>query len=200
MRIGRGFVHVVAAGGLAVGGLLVAGVPAGAAASGGPGNAGHIRQVGCTYHAWWVNDSFEYPSPWGTGVWHAAYNANTHDISVSVATSTVSTVQYSISSTQSVNAGIIFTSVSASITEGISYSHSDNATFSVTITTVPPHYYGIIQGGNNYVIAVGNYDWINTQCQTETVQHVIASFPADLPPVQIAGVNTSNKPPWRQAP
>lgn len=195
MRIGRSFVHVVAASGLVVGGLLVAGVPAGAAASG-----GHVRQVGCTYHAWWVNDSFQYPPPWGTGSWDVAYNENAHSISVTVSTTTVSTVQYSISSTQSVNAGIIFTSVSASITEGISYSHSDNKTFSVTINDVPPHYYAIIQGGNNYVVAVGNYDWINTQCQTESVQHVIAEFPSTAPPVQIAGVNTSNRPPWKQAP
>lgn len=199
MQISRRFRHVLAAGSLAAGGVLVAGVPAGAA--GAASTTKLHPNVGCHPSQPWYTVSSIQQEPFGTGAWDASFNYNaTRDISVSVTTTTVSTVQYSVSATVSVEAGIIFTSVAASATVGVSYSHSDDHSFTTTINDVPPGHYGILQGGNTYEVADGTYYWQNMDCKIVSVGNVTGRFPTVLNPIEIAGVSTSDSPPWRQAP
>jgi hypothetical protein len=110
-------------------------------------------------------------------------------------------VTYSLSSTQSVEAGVIFAKVAASVTEGISYSHTDVETKSIGVQ-IPAHDYGWLGADNTYARAFGNYKGVLGNCQVISYQHLEAQFPLKSAAGYEATTSTVlyAQPPWPMAP
>jgi hypothetical protein len=133
--------------------------------------------------------------------WTWAYNKSGTKASLSLSFGTNSQVGYSIQATQSVEAGVIFASASASLSEGISYTHTDNYSRTISVT-IPGHRYGEAGVANIYAIVTGTYMVTYENCKTATVKHVIARFPTTDPTgfIDDTTARLPVKPPWPLAP
>lgn len=136
---------------------------------------------------------------YGTGQIAWVYNDNSTAVSKSLTTSTSNTIGYSIDSSQTVDAGVIFASASLSFEEGVTYDHDDTSEQTTTVSNVPPGEYGIIQIGNQMGIVKGTYEVITSTCQTTEKTSTTGIFPLDEPSGTAAGTNTSPTPPWPQS-
>lgn len=187
---------------LAVPLTAAAALPAGAATGSATTTTTVPPKLGCRPGQAWFDagNVYQRGTPYGTGAWHSGFNATAPAMDIALATSTTSTVQYSISASEQVDAGVIFASVQLTATEGFSYSHADSSSFTVTVPNVPRGKYGIIQGGNMYMVATGTYSWMTPECHLVSDTKVLAQFPADLPAVPIGGLSSTDAPPWAQTP
>jgi hypothetical protein len=133
--------------------------------------------------------------------WTYLQNKSSQPDGLQLSFGTDSQVGYSIQASQSVEAGVIFTKVAASITEGISYTHTD--IFSKTATVkVPAHHYGEAGVANIYAVVTGKYKHTWPNCKTEIVKRVLAKFPTTDPTGFITDTTKKIpvKPPWALAP
>jgi hypothetical protein len=133
--------------------------------------------------------------------WTYLQNKSSQADSLQLSFGTNSQVGYSIQASQSVEAGVIFAKVAASITEGISYTHTD--IFSKTATVkVPAHHYGEAGVANIYAVVTGKYKHTWPNCKTEIVKRVLAKFPTKDPTGFITDTTKKIpvKPPWALAP
>jgi hypothetical protein len=133
--------------------------------------------------------------------WFYAQNKSRTPAQLSLSFGTNSQVGYSIQASQSVEAGVIFASASASLTEGISYTHTDIMTKTISVT-VPGHHYGEAGVANIYAIVTGTYKHTWGNCDTEVVKHVIARFPTTDPTgfIDDTTARLPVHPPWALAP
>jgi hypothetical protein len=136
-----------------------------------------------------------------TDAWTWGHNRGSSQVTLTLSFSTNSQVTYSLSSTQSVEAGVIFAKVAASVTEGISYSHTDTETKSLSVQ-VPAHDYGWLGADNLYARAFGNYKGVLGNCQVISYQHLEAQFPTQSAAGFEATTSTAlySQPPWPMAP
>jgi len=136
-----------------------------------------------------------------TGAWNWAHNRTSSPATLAVTLATNSQVTYSISSTVGVDAGVIFASASASVTGGISYSHTDtiNHTFSIS---VPAHRFGVIGVDNVYWRFWGTYTYYYLNCKPSSHPGVFAEFPSKAPQgLEGADITYApTRPPWPLAP
>jgi hypothetical protein len=186
MRVSRLLLGV----GMAVTGAVGTGVTSAAPAS------AAAPRVGCppSQPAYEVS-SYSYPF-YGAGSYARAENINVPTMTTSLSETTNSQVTYSLSVSAGVDAGIIFDSVSLTVTAGISYSHTDSESKTATIT-IPEHHFGFLQIGNTYVDAHGAYIWRNEECKIFS-DPITAYFPVD-DTTFAGGINTTPFPPWPQA-
>ncbi len=136
-----------------------------------------------------------------SSAWTWLHNTNAKTSTLSLSFSTNSTVSYSISSTQGADAGIIFASASASVTEGISYSHTDNKSTSAGVS-VPAHDYGEIGADNVYAVGHGTTTDVLGNCDVRKYTVTSFKFPTNEPVGYETGTTTSvpSAPPWPLAP
>jgi hypothetical protein len=133
--------------------------------------------------------------------WTYLQNKSSKTDSLGLTFGTNSQVGYSIQASQSVEAGVIFAKVAASITEGISYTHTD--IFSKTATVnVPGHQYGEAGVANIYAVVTGKYKHTWPNCKTDISKHVLAKFPTTDPTGFITDTTKRIpvRPPWPLAP
>ncbi|MHB8458108.1 MAG: hypothetical protein ACYDBS_10550 [Acidimicrobiales bacterium] len=135
----------------------------------------------------------------GTGQTAWVYNYNATGLSKTLRTSTSNTIGFSLQATQSVDAGVIFASASASFSEGVTYNHNDQSSQSTRVWGIPPHKYGVIQIGNIMGVVSGTYEVINRNCQTTQRTAVIGIFPLNQPSGTAGGWNNTPSPPWPQS-
>jgi hypothetical protein len=137
-----------------------------------------------------------------SGAWGWAHNRTAAAAPFSVSLSTNSTVTYSITSTLGTEAGVIFAKVSASVTGGVSYSHTDTINKTLTIS-VPAGKYGVVGVDNTYYRFMGTYKIVYGNCTVKTATNTIALFPAANTAQGLEGANISYDPvtpPWPLAP
>jgi hypothetical protein len=110
-------------------------------------------------------------------------------------------LSYSISSTQGAEAGIIFASASASVTEGISYKHTDNEAKTAGVN-VPAHDYGELGADNIYAVGHGTTGEVLGNCDVQKYTVSSFDFPTNEPVGYEAGTTTyvPSGPPWPLAP
>lgn len=136
---------------------------------------------------------------YGTGTPAWIYNDNATSESKSLTVSTSNTIGYSLQAEQTVDAGVIFASASASFYEGVTYTHDDASEQTTTVSAVPPGEYGIIQIGNVMGIVKGTYEVVASNCAVTEDTVVTGIFPLDQPSGTGTGYNTSATPPWPQS-
>ena len=137
---------------------------------------------------------------YGTGAPSDAYNFNAAVATMDVTVDTSSTTNYAISATATVSAGIIFTSVEASTTASLGYSHTVGLSKTVSVN-IPAHEYGIYQDGNEYTVTNGTTFTESSTCVESNAASITARFPwnTSTGQIPIVGVSTSPTPPWPQA-
>lgn len=181
---------------LALIGLSVLAAPVAAPSAGAATNRPHV--IGCTPGEEFLKSS-QSQEFYGTGQTAWYYNANAKATSKSLSTSTTNSVAYSIGSSQSVDAGVIFASADVSFSEGVTYTHNDTSTQTTTVSDIPPGKYGIIQIGNQFGIVKGTYEVINSTCQTTESTSVTGAFPLNEAVGSGTAVESSPTPPWPEA-
>ncbi len=175
-----------------VAGNAIGGVASAAAAPDRP----HVR--GCTPTQEFLKSS-QSQEFYGTGQTAWVYNDNAKSESKSLTTSTTNTIGYSISSSQSVDAGVVFASADVSFSEGVTYDHDDTSSQTTTVSDIPPGEYGIIQIGNQMGIVKGTYEVINSTCQTTLKTDTTGVFPLNEAAGTGVGYGSTPTPPWPQA-
>lgn len=136
-----------------------------------------------------------------TNSWTYEQNKSGQKQGLSLTFGTDSAVGYSIQATQSVEAGVIFAKVAASVTEGITYTHTDVYSKTATVN-VPAHEYGEAGVANIYAVATGIYTHQWPTCAKTVSRNVIAKFPIKHPTGFIVDTTRSLpvKQPWALAP
>lgn len=136
-----------------------------------------------------------------SGAWTWLQNRGSTASVLDLSFATNSAVGYSISSSQSVDAGIIFAKVSASITEGVTYTHTDVETKTAGVN-VPSHEYGEAGAANIYAKGNGTVTITYGDCSTAKVAVSKWLFPTTAPAGFITDTTTSvpASPPWPLAP
>jgi hypothetical protein len=135
------------------------------------------------------------------GAWNWAHNRTSGQAMLAVQLATNSQVTYSISATVGVEAGVIFASASASVTGGISYSHTDTINHTFTIP-VAAHSFGVIGLDNVYWRFWGTYTFHYLNCKPSSYKGVFAEFPSKAPQgLEGADIHYApTRPPWPLAP
>jgi hypothetical protein len=133
--------------------------------------------------------------------WTWAFNKSRTSASLSLTFGTNSQVGYSIQASQSVEAGVIFASASASLTEGISYTHTDDYSKTILVK-IPGRQWGEAGVANIYAIVTGKYKITYRNCKTDIIKHVIARFPTTDPTgfIDDTTARLPVHPPWALAP
>jgi hypothetical protein len=136
-----------------------------------------------------------------SSAWSWAYNKSAGSAALNVSFGTNSSVGIAISSTQSVEAGIIFAKVAASITEGITYTHTDDVTKTITVT-IPGHWYGEAGVSNLYIKGNGTDTITYGNCTSTKVSVTLYEFPTTDPPGYVDNTTKAvpASPPWALAP
>lgn len=140
-----------------------------------------------------------------SSAWTWLHNRNAHTATLSLSFSAESQVGESITATASVEEGVIFAKVAASVAVGITHTHSDTETKTANVTT-PAHEFGVLGADILYVKVTGTYktleDGPGGKCRTVLVKNVIAKFPSKDPVgFEDAVVKSAPvRPPWPLAP
>jgi hypothetical protein len=136
-----------------------------------------------------------------SSAWTWDYNKSASSATLSLSFGTDSAVGYSISSTQSVEAGIIFAKVAASIDEGISYTHTDDYSKSIAVT-IPGHEYGEAGASNIYIKGNGTETISYGNCTSTKVSVTLYEFPTTDPAGYVDDTTKTvpSSPPWALAP
>jgi hypothetical protein len=138
--------------------------------------------------------------------WAWALNRNAPLATLTVQIAAQSSVGQSITATASVDAGVIFAKVSASLAVGIEHSHSDTVTKGVQVSKIPKHQYGVAGTAFIYAKVTGTYETLQDgpggKCVKKIVKNVIGKFPTNDPigfETAISKAVPAN-PPWPVAP
>ena len=98
-------------------------------------------------------------------------------------------------------AGIIFAKVAASITEGITYTHTDDYSKTITVT-IPGHWYGEAGASNIYLKGNGTDTITYGNCTSTKVSVTLYEFPTTDPTGYVDNTTEAipSSPPWALAP
>lgn len=138
--------------------------------------------------------------------WTWLKNHNAHKgATLSLSFAAESSVGESVTATASVDAGVIFAKVSASLAVGITHTHGDTETKTSSVS-VPAHEFGVLGADILYAKVTGTYktlqDGPGGKCRKRVVKNVIGEFPTKDPTGFEAGVTKKApvRPPWPLAP
>ena len=141
-----------------------------------------------------------------SSAWTWQHNRNARTATLTLSFSASSTVGQSITATASVDAGVIFEKVSASLAVGIEHSHADTETRTASIG-IPAHEFGVLGADLFYARVTGTYKQLEPgpggKCRSVIVNNVIAEFPTRDPmgfEDQIVTRAPALRPPWPLAP
>jgi len=136
-----------------------------------------------------------------SSAWTWLHNRNASTASLQLSFATNSAVGWNVTASQSVAAGVIFAKVAASLSEGITYTHTDDYSKTASVS-VPAHQYGEAGTANIYARGNGVETILYGNCDVAHVNVTLWEFPTKLPEGYETATTKSvpAKPPWPLAP